>query len=127
MTKLKQLTIVSYAAHQKVRSCFDRGACIRPGTKTWLSQRQILSYRQLMADLDVSNVRELEDMIIECIYADLIAAKLDQKAMSVEVQHAIARDVQSSDISAMTATIDAWYASCCILASASVTIFPMRM
>jgi COP9 signalosome complex subunit 7 len=30
-----------------------------------------------MKDLDISNVRELEDYIIECIYNDLLKGKLD--------------------------------------------------
>lgn len=61
-----------------------------------------------MVDLDVANVRELEDMIIDCIYADLIVGKLDQKRLILEVQHAVARDIGPNDIALIGDRLDAW-------------------
>jgi len=55
LKKLKHLTIVSLS---------ELGKCI--------------PYDTLRAELDISNVRELEDLIIEAIYAEIIQGKLDQ-------------------------------------------------
>ncbi len=70
---------------------------------------QTLPYKQLLADLDIANVRELEDMIIECMYADLIVGKLDQKRLVLEVQHAVARDIGPSDIRIIADRLDDWF------------------
>ncbi len=37
-----------------------------------------LEYESLMRDLELPTVRELEDLIIDCIYNELVAGKLDQ-------------------------------------------------
>ncbi|KAL9673745.1 hypothetical protein QQ045_030006 [Rhodiola kirilowii] len=38
----------------------------------------VLPYDQLMQELDVANVRQLEDFLIECMYAGIVRGKLDQ-------------------------------------------------
>ena len=45
--------------------------------------KQTISYETLLKELDLSNVRELEDLILEAIYADVFQAKLDQKNAKV--------------------------------------------
>jgi len=44
------------------------------------SETQILPYARLLAELDMASVRELEDLIIDAIYQDIVRGKLDQKA-----------------------------------------------
>lgn len=39
---------------------------------------KVLHYAELMRELDLDTVRELEDMIIDCIYNELVAGQLDQ-------------------------------------------------
>ncbi len=39
---------------------------------------KVLHYGNLMTALDMQTVRELEDLIIDCIYNELIAGQLDQ-------------------------------------------------
>ncbi len=41
---------------------------------------KVLNYSELMSELDMdkNNVRELEDLIIDCIYNELVAGQLDQ-------------------------------------------------
>ena len=39
---------------------------------------KLLEYPKLMSDLDIGSLRELEDLIIDCIYNDLVSGKLDQ-------------------------------------------------
>lgn len=110
--KLKHLTIVTMAIRNK---------CI--------------SYTDLLEQLDIKNVRELEDLIIESIYAglcsiflsfflsfskqikndfvaDIIHGKLDQKNKQLEVDYAIGRDIRPEDVSKISATLQEWSDSC---------------
>ena len=58
-----------------------------PSTPHPLHSLQSIPYSTLLKELDIhtSNVRELEDLIIEAIYAGIIQAKLDQKNAQVHV------------------------------------------
>jgi len=85
LTKLKMLTIVTHA-----------------------SQNKIVPYELLLKELDLTNVRELEDLIIECIYQGLIKGKLDQKRSALEVHATIGRDISPEDINAILKKLAAW-------------------
>jgi len=85
LTKLKQLSIVEYAAKSKV-----------------------LSYKQLMSDLEIANVRELEDLIIECVYMSLMQGKLDQRKSAFEVQSVMGRDLGPTEVDDMMNTLNIW-------------------
>jgi len=85
ITKLKQLTIVSLSANNKV-----------------------IPYTTLLQQLDISNLRELEDLIIECIYQELIKGKLDQKYKQLEVDFAIGRDITPAQLDQMMSVLDNW-------------------
>ncbi|XP_007900585.1 COP9 signalosome complex subunit 7a isoform X2 [Callorhinchus milii] len=87
--KLKHLTIVSLAARMK---------CI--------------PYSILLKDLDMKNLRELEDLIIEAIYTDIIQGKLDQRNQLLEVDFCIGRDLQKQDINDIVKTLQEW-CDCC--------------
>jgi len=85
LTKLKQLSIVEYAAKNKV-----------------------LSYKQLMVDLEIPNVRELEDLIIDCVYMGLMQGKLDQRKSAFEVQSVMGRDFGPTEVDDMVNTLNSW-------------------
>lgn len=87
--KLQHLTIVSLAIKTK---------CI--------------PYKELLRELDIKNVRDLEDLIIEAIYADIIHGKLDQKNKQLEVDYAIGRDIRKGDVSEIVGTLQEWCDSC---------------
>jgi len=87
--KLKHLTLVSHATRSK---------CI--------------PYTRLLDELGISNVRELEDVIIEAIYADIIRGKLDQKNSQLEVDYAIGRDIRPTDLGPIANTLEKWCQSC---------------
>eukprot|EP01084_Bolivina_argentea_P216167 367275_1 len=87
MTKLKQLSIVTMA-----------GA----------STTKILFYKTLQTALDVKTVRELEDMIIECIYSELIVGRLDQRLALVEISYCRGRDINKDAIGAMKNRLLSW-------------------
>ena len=40
---------------------------------------QYISYNALLKSLDLKNIRELEDLLISAIYADIIHGRLDQQ------------------------------------------------
>ncbi|XP_064598951.1 COP9 signalosome complex subunit 7b-like [Liolophura sinensis] len=89
VTKLRHLTIVTLA------------------TKT-----KRIPYSVLLKDLEVENLRKLEDLIIESIYADVILGKLDQKNQLLEIDYAIGRDIRPEQVSEIINVLQDWCAGC---------------
>ena len=56
-------------------------------------------------------IRELEDLIIDAIYLDLISGRLDQKYQQLEVEYALGRDVEQEKTAILLASLQEWYAS----------------
>ncbi|XP_038709618.1 COP9 signalosome complex subunit 7-like isoform X3 [Tripterygium wilfordii] len=84
--KLKQLTVLTLAETNKV-----------------------LPYDQLMQEIDVRNVRELEDFLInECMYAGVVRAKLNQLRRCFEIQFAAGRDLRPGQLGSMIETLSNW-------------------
>ncbi|XP_074591412.1 COP9 signalosome complex subunit 7-like isoform X3 [Curcuma longa] len=76
---------------------------------TLIETEKVLPYDQLMEELDVSNVRELEDFLInECMYAGIARGKLDQLRRCFEVQFAIGRDLRPEQLDNMIHTLSTW-------------------
>ncbi|XP_076048428.1 COP9 signalosome subunit 7 isoform X2 [Oratosquilla oratoria] len=89
ITKLRHLTIVSLATRQKS-----------------------IPLAALGTQLGLASTRELEDLIIEAIYADILHGKLDQKNGILEVDYAIGRDIKPQDLSNIVSTLQAWCDTC---------------
>ena len=53
-----------------------------------------------------AQVRVLEDLIIECLYANIFAGKLDQKREQLEISTTMGRDVRPDDIGDLIAKIE---------------------
>jgi len=83
--KLKHLTIVSMAA-----------------------ERRILPYPLLMSSLAMPTIRDLEDLIIDAIYLDLLRGKLDQKEAQLEVEYTMGRDLEPGKLEAMLGALKDW-------------------
>ncbi|KAL6981310.1 COP9 signalosome complex subunit 7 [Sarracenia purpurea var. burkii] len=84
--KLKQLTVLTLSEINKV-----------------------LPYDILMPELDVTNVRELEDFLInECMYVGIVRGKLDQLRRCLEVQFAAGRDLRPGQLGSMIQTLTNW-------------------
>jgi len=83
--KLKQLSIVSLAA-----------------------ENRIIPYQNLLAELDIANLRDLEDLVIDAFYRGIIVGKLDHAASQLQVDSALGRDVRSSDVDAMIRALRNW-------------------
>lgn len=63
----------------------------------------------MLGELDVANVRELEDLIIDSIYQGLLTGKLDQQKSIFIVDETFGRDVRLEiDGENMVKTLDAW-------------------
>ncbi|KAJ6327266.1 hypothetical protein OIU78_014194 [Salix suchowensis] len=81
--KLKQLTVLTLSETNKV-----------------------LSYNKLQEELEVSNVRELEDFLINfCMYTGIVKGKLNQ------VQFAAERDLMHGQLGSMIDTLGDWLAN----------------
>ncbi|XP_023020337.1 COP9 signalosome subunit 7 [Leptinotarsa decemlineata] len=79
---------------------------------TLATKSKCIPYSTLLQELDIKNVRDLEDLIIEAIYADIIHGKLDQKNSQLEVDYAIGRDIRADDINVILNCLQDWCSSC---------------
>ncbi|KAM9979537.1 hypothetical protein ACTFIY_008794 [Dictyostelium cf. discoideum] len=85
ITKLKQLTIVFLS-----------------------STSNVIPYSVLQEQIEITNVRELEDLIIDSIYQNIIKGKLDQKNKHLEIDFSIGRDVQPEQLDSMINCLNNW-------------------
>jgi len=76
---------------------------------TLCSQSKALPYETLMRELEVSSVRQVEDLLIECLYEGLIQGKLDQSASQLDVHYCIGRDIHPSEVNAMCDLLTNWH------------------
>lgn len=76
------------------------------------SHARILSYNILLEKLQIESVRELEDLIIDGIYAQVIQGKLDQLNSRLNVEYALARDVNINAFNNMENVLDKWCLNC---------------
>ena len=72
------------------------------------SQKQLVPYSEIMQQLGINDLRQIEDKIIECIYADLLKGKLDQKNQTLHVHSTSGRDIKVTEVDAMIAKLEAW-------------------
>ncbi|XP_063990050.1 COP9 signalosome complex subunit 7b [Diachasmimorpha longicaudata] len=80
---------------------------------TLAEKSKCIPYSVLLQELDIKNVRDLEDLIIEAVYADIIHGKLDQKNSQLEVDYAgLGRDVRPGETGAVVDTLAAWGETC---------------
>lgn len=111
-------------AHGTYSNYLEKQATLPPLTDAQKKKLQHLSivslatkmncipYSLLLKELDIKHVRDLEDLIIDAIYADIIRGKLDQKNSYLEVDFAIGRDFKEEDLNVMIETLQEWCDSC---------------
>ena len=75
-------------------------------------QNKYIAYDMLLKELDMKNLRELEDLIIEVIYANVVQGKMDQRNNRLEVEQTIGRDIKSEDLKAMSKVLSDWCRNC---------------
>ncbi|KAG0341853.1 hypothetical protein BG004_005876 [Podila humilis] len=67
-----------------------------------------IPYSDLMTYLEINNVRQLEDLIMDAIYQNVISASLDQKLKQVEVHSAMGRDLRPGQAQVMLKVLEDW-------------------
>lgn len=77
----------------------------KPWSDPWT---QCIPYAVLLEALALRNVRQLEDLVIEAVYADVLRGSLDQRNQRLEVDYSIGRDIQRQDLSAIARTLQEW-------------------
>merc|ERR1711971_794929 len=90
LAKLKQLSIVTLAGQ---------------------STTKILHYNALQKELEIKTVRELEDLMIDCIYSGLIIGRLDQRKALMEIRYCRGRDIDEKAIGLMKNRLLSWLKS----------------
>lgn len=89
MKKLRHLTLISLAMKHKR-----------------------LTYELLFKELSMTNVRELEDLLIDAIYGNVIDGKMDQKNSWIEIESTVARDIQKDQLQSMLNILNDWCEKC---------------
>ena len=80
----------------------------RPHTYPTTLGPQCIPYAVLLEALALRNVRQLEDLVIEAVYADVLRGSLDQRHQRLEVDYSIGRDIQRQDLRAIARTLQEW-------------------
>lgn len=104
ITKLKHLSIVSLAMDRRVSPPFPTIAYAADFRITL----QILPYSDLLQALQMPTIRDLEDLIIDAIYLDILRGKLDQKEQQLEVEYTMGRDLEPGKIEEVLAALNHW-------------------
>lgn len=84
---------------------------------TLAAKVKCIPYAVLLEALALRNVRQLEDLVIEAVYADVLRGSLDQRNQRLEVDYSIGRDIQRQDLSAITRTLQEWCVGCEVVLS----------
>ncbi|KAB1278809.1 COP9 signalosome complex subunit 7b [Camelus dromedarius] len=82
------------------------------GCVVFMRITECIPYSVLLKDLEMRNLRELEDLIIEAVYTDIIQGKLDQRNQLLEVDFCIGRDIRKKDINNIVKTLHEWCDGC---------------
>uniref|UniRef100_A0A8C5K6P1 COP9 signalosome subunit 7A n=1 Tax=Jaculus jaculus TaxID=51337 RepID=A0A8C5K6P1_JACJA len=84
---------------------------------TLAAKVKCIPYAVLLEALALRNVRQLEDLVIEAVYADVLRGSLDQRNQRLEVDYSIGRDIQRQDLSAISRTLQEWCVGCEVVLS----------
>jgi len=76
------------------------------------SRTKRIPYDTLLKELSVPSLRELEDLIIEMIYANVVSGKMDQQNGWLEIDSTIARDITPDQLGAITTVLTDWCDNC---------------
>ncbi|NXD86523.1 CSN7A protein, partial [Halcyon senegalensis] len=118
--KLRHLSVVTLAAKIKVVVLFFPLSSPSAGIYLMLVTiifPQCIPYSVLLEQLQLKNVRQLEDLVIEAVYADVLRGSLDQRNQRLEVDYSIGRDIRREELSTITHTLQEWCQGCEVVLS----------
>lgn len=75
------------------------------------TQKKVIQFSDLQSALDVATEREVEDIIIEACYQNLIVGKMDQESRCLNVESSACRDCRDQDVDFIIDTLTAWHQS----------------
>jgi len=104
-------TFEDYLKHKSTLPALNEAQLIKLKLLSLVSlslERRILPYSLLLQTLNISTIRELEDLIIDGVYLDLLRGRLDQKAQQFEVEYAAGRDLAPGQLDALLTSLKAW-------------------
>mmetsp|Transcript_79312 Transcript_79312/g.232995 ORF Transcript_79312/g.232995 Transcript_79312/m.232995 type:complete len:266 (+) Transcript_79312:60-857(+) len=78
---------------------------------TLATREKLIKFADLQAALDVVSPRELEDLIIEAVYQNLIVGKMDQENQCLIIESCACRDCRDQDIDFIIDTLTSWHES----------------
>jgi COP9 signalosome complex subunit 7 len=108
-TKLKKLSVVTLASQSKSLAYDVLMRELEARAAPTHTRRPARRQPTLPRAVQVSSVREVENLLIECIYDGLLQGKLNQLAKQLEVHCCIGRDLDPSEVSEMCATLSKWH------------------
>jgi len=76
------------------------------------TETKLIAYNRLQEELEMDNVRDLEDLIIQGASAGVVFGKLDQKNKHFEVDSFIGRDIKKADIGNIVSVLGSWCDTC---------------
>lgn len=79
---------------------------------TLANKMKRIPYEVLLKELNVDDVRDLEDLIIEATYYKVVTGELDQEHNHLEVDWTVGRDVGPVDVDTIIDTLQQWCDSC---------------
>ncbi|CCM06341.1 uncharacterized protein FIBRA_08595 [Fibroporia radiculosa] len=104
-------TFPDYLQHRDALPALNDAQTIKLKHLTLVSlamESRILPYSQLLDTLQMPGIRELEDLIIDAIYLDVIRGKLDQKEQQFDVEFTMGRDLEPGKIEQLLASLQNW-------------------
>eukprot|EP00656_Telonema_subtile_P009486 TRINITY_DN1445_c0_g1_i3.p1 TRINITY_DN1445_c0_g1~~TRINITY_DN1445_c0_g1_i3.p1 ORF type:complete len:163 (+),score=51.57 TRINITY_DN1445_c0_g1_i3:73-561(+) len=71
---------------------------------------KVVSYESLMAEVELRDVRALEDLVIQAVENDLVSGKLFHKEHEFHVSWAVGRDVHADETDGLLEKLVSWKA-----------------
>mmetsp|Transcript_30824 Transcript_30824/g.46516 ORF Transcript_30824/g.46516 Transcript_30824/m.46516 type:complete len:211 (-) Transcript_30824:130-762(-) len=114
---LELLRVFAYGTYQDYKARADSLPALTPAQKRKLQLLTIVSmaskerripFSDIGAAVEMDSTRELEDLIIDAVYQNLIDAKMDQEKQCLEVLKSTCRDCKDEDIDFIIETLTAW-------------------
>lgn len=103
LNKLRHLTLVSLASRSRV---LQYSSLIRDLD---LHDTNSISSGGPSSHISAKDIRALEDIIIDAIYAGILSARLDQRKQRVEVESVMGRDVKGEkQVGELSTILEQW-------------------